>query len=40
MIELQLYTQAKMDFLKQDLEHLFDERGIDASAYEDVVDFK
>jgi hypothetical protein len=32
--------QAKVDFLKEDLTHLFDDRGIDASAYEEVVDFR
>lgn len=32
--------QAKIEFLKKDLEHLFDDVGIDASQYEDVVDFR
>lgn len=26
-----------MEFLREDLKHLFDGKGIDASAYEDVV---
>lgn len=33
-------VQAKIEFLKEDLSHLFDDRGIDPSAYEEVVDFK
>ncbi|GFR50703.1 hypothetical protein Agub_g12960 [Astrephomene gubernaculifera] len=32
--------QAKMEFLREDLKHLFDDKGIDASAYEAVVDFR
>ncbi|KAG2497077.1 hypothetical protein HYH03_005072 [Edaphochlamys debaryana] len=32
--------QAKMDFLREDLGHLFDDQGIDATSYEEVVDFK
>lgn len=31
--------QEKIQFLREDLKHLFDERGIDASAYEAQVDF-
>lgn len=29
-----------MEFLKQDLQHLFDDQGIDKSQYNDVVEFK
>lgn len=29
-----------MDFLREDLKHLFDEQGIDKSAYEDRVKFR
>ncbi|EFJ51522.1 hypothetical protein VOLCADRAFT_57138 [Volvox carteri f. nagariensis] len=32
--------QGKMAFLREDLKHLFDDKGIDASAYEAVVDFR
>eukprot|EP00798_Chlamydomonas_sp_ICE-L_P004952 gene4952-34731_t len=35
-----LDMKAKAAFLKEDLSHLFDDQGIDASAYEKVVDFK
>jgi hypothetical protein len=31
--------QEKMDFLREDLTHLFDDQGIDQSAYDDVVEF-
>jgi len=30
----------KVKFLKEDLKHLFDGKGIDASAYDDVVEFR
>ena len=29
--------QERMEFLKEDLTHLFDEQGIDQSQYDDVV---
>lgn len=29
-----------MDFLKRDLQHLFDDQGIDKSQYDDVVEFR
>ena len=29
-----------MDFLKEDLQHLFDDQGIDKSQYDDVVEFR
>ncbi|KAG2428941.1 hypothetical protein HXX76_011185 [Chlamydomonas incerta] len=29
-----------MEFLREDLSHLFDDQGIDPTAYEDVVDFR
>ncbi len=29
-----------MDFLKEDLQHLFDDKGIDKSQYDDVVEFR
>ncbi|GAX74999.1 hypothetical protein CEUSTIGMA_g2445.t1 [Chlamydomonas eustigma] len=32
--------QAKLEFLREDLSHLFDDKGIDANAYEAVVDFR
>jgi hypothetical protein len=32
--------QGRMEFLRKDLEHLFDERGIDKSAYEEKVKFR
>ncbi|GLI62228.1 hypothetical protein VaNZ11_004825 [Volvox africanus] len=32
--------ESKMRFLREDLTHLFDDQGIDASAYEAVVDFR
>jgi hypothetical protein len=28
-----------MEFLRQDLVHLFDEQGIDKNSYEEVVEF-
>jgi Uncharacterized conserved protein (DUF2358) len=31
--------QEKMEFLKEDLKHLFDDQGIDPTAYDDAVDF-
>ena len=31
--------QERMDFLRRDLVHLFDETGIDKSSYEEVVEF-
>lgn len=34
------FMQGRMDFLRDDLEHLFDEQGIDKSAYEDKVEFR
>lgn len=33
-------VKDKVQALKEDLKHLFDDKGIDASAYESVVDFK
>jgi hypothetical protein len=35
-----LDLDERMAFLKEDLNNLFNDRGIDASAYEPVVDFK
>jgi hypothetical protein len=32
--------QERVEFLRADLEHLFDDVGIDASAYDTVVEFK
>lgn len=32
-------VQERMAFLEDDLQHLFDDQGIDTSAYENVVDF-
>jgi hypothetical protein len=32
--------QAKLEFLREDLQHLFDDQGIDGSAYDDQVDFR
>ena len=29
-----------IEFLKEDLPHLFDEQGIDASMYDDKVEFR
>ena len=29
-----------MEFLKKDLQHLFDDKGIDKSQYDDVVEFR
>ena len=29
-----------MEFLKKDLQHLFDDQGIDKSQYDDVVEFR
>lgn len=34
-----LDMQEKINFLKEDLQHLFDDQGIDASQYDEVVDF-
>ena len=34
---LALGNQERMDFLREDLTHLFDDRGIDQSQYDDVV---
>uniref|UniRef100_A0A383WAA1 SOUL heme-binding protein n=1 Tax=Tetradesmus obliquus TaxID=3088 RepID=A0A383WAA1_TETOB len=31
--------QERMQFLKEDLSHLFDDQGVDASQYDDVVNF-
>ena len=33
-------VQDRMDFLRRDLCHLFDEQGIDRSAYEEKVNFE
>ena len=33
-------VQEKMDFLRGDLTHLFDDQGIDQSAYDDKVNFE
>ncbi|KAK9804334.1 hypothetical protein WJX72_007791 [[Myrmecia] bisecta] len=32
--------QERMDLLREDLKHLFDDRGIDSSLYDDKVDFE
>ena len=32
-------SQDRMDFLRRDLVHLFDEQGIDKNSYEEVVEF-
>ncbi len=29
-----------MEFLKEDLQHLFDDKGIDKTQYDDVVEFR
>lgn len=34
------FMQGRMDFLREDLGHLFDEQGIDKSAYEEKVEFR
>ncbi len=34
---LSVRTQDMIEFLKEDLQHLFDDQGIDASKYDDVV---
>lgn len=34
------FMRGRMEFLRKDLEHLFDERGIDKSAYEEKVKFR
>ncbi|CAL8466016.1 g5552 [Coccomyxa elongata] len=34
------FIQERMDFLKEDLTHLFDDQGIDQSQYDDVVEFR
>ena len=34
-----LGAQDRMEFLRRDLVHLFDEQGIDKSSYEEVVQF-
>ena len=31
--------QERMEFLRRDLVHLFDETGIDKTSYEEVVEF-
>ena len=33
-------VQEKMEFLREDLTHLFDDQGIDQSAYDDKVNFE
>lgn len=33
-------VQGRMDFLKSDMKHLFDEQGVDKSQYDDKVDFR
>eukprot|EP00983_Pelagomonas_calceolata_P012734 407557-Pelagomonas_calceolata.AAC.2 len=35
-----VHGNEKVKFLKEDLKHLFDGKGIDASAYDDVVEFR
>lgn len=32
-------VQDRMEFLRKDLPHLFDNQGIDKDAYEEVVEF-
>ncbi|KAK9843907.1 hypothetical protein WJX84_004693, partial [Apatococcus fuscideae] len=34
------FMQGRMDFLKSDMKHLFDEQGVDKSQYDDKVDFR
>lgn len=34
------HRQEKMDFLRKDLAHLFDDQGIDQSAYDSKVNFE
>eukprot|EP00884_Botryococcus_braunii_P022101 jgi/Botrbrau1/8575/Bobra.0359s0038.1 len=33
------FIQEKMEFLKEDLKHLFDDQGIDPTAYDEAVEF-
>ena len=35
-----ILIQDKMEFLRGDLDHLFDDQGIDQSAYDDKVRFE
>lgn len=35
-----MHAQDRMDFLREDLAHLFDEQGIDKTAYEEKVNFQ
>lgn len=37
---LPVVSQGRMDFLREDLAHLFDEQGIDKTAYENKVEFR
>lgn len=37
---LSYVSQERMAFLREDLTHLFDDQGIDQSAYDDKVDFQ
>lgn len=37
---MQYDLQERMDFLTRDLQHLFDDQGIDKSQYDDVVEFR
>jgi hypothetical protein len=32
--------QDRIDFLREDLQHLFDEQGVDRTAYEEKVAFR
>ena len=37
---MNVVLQERMDFLKEDLQHLFDDQGIDKSQYNDRVEFR
>ncbi|GMH32413.1 hypothetical protein BSKO_00247 [Bryopsis sp. KO-2023] len=39
-VETKDIVEEAIDFLKEDLKHLFDDQGIDASRYDDVVEFE
>ena len=38
-IQSMFCLQERMEFLRRDLVHLFDETGIDKDSYEEIVEF-
>ena len=39
LLKQTVFVQERLQFLKEDLKHLFDNRGVDQSQYDDRVNF-